>query len=360
MELIKGKIDRAQKVVVYGPEGIGKSTFASKFPSPVFIDVENGSAELDVLRTPTPSSYQMLKEQINMLKIGKADFRTLVIDTADWVERLISEDICNKFQLNGIEAIGYGKGYVYLEEEFGRLLNSLQEFIDMGIHVVICAHAKITKFEQPDELGAYDRWELKLQRKTASLLKEWADMILFANYEVHVINVDNQGATKGKNKAQGGKRVMYTTHTPSWDAKNRKGLPDKMNFLYSGIAHFFEKDLRTEDTKKFFNSPKENKTEQNKEIDKRFEKIPDSEVPFTFGDEDEKEVSQLPKQLTKNKALNDLLIANKVSVEEIQKVVSAKGYYPSGTPIDNYDDGFIDGVLVGAWEQVYAMIKGNN
>ena len=87
--------------------------------------------------------------------------------------------------------------------------------------MVLTAHAQIKKFEQPDELGAYDRWELKLEKKTAPLTKEWADMVLFANYKTMVVNVDNQGAAKGKNKAQGGQRVMFTTHHPAWDAKNR-------------------------------------------------------------------------------------------------------------------------------------------
>ncbi|SFE38809.1 ATP-binding protein [Peptostreptococcus sp. D1] len=375
MDLIKGKQEKAQKVVIYGPEGIGKSTFASKFPEPVFIDVESGSSELDIIRTPTPSSYAILKQQISMLKCGYTEFRTLVIDTADWTERLIIEEICNKFQINGIEGIGYGKGYTYLEEEFGRFLNSLQDIVDMGINVVICAHAKITKFEQPDELGAYDRWELKLQKKTAPLLKEWADMVLFANYETHVINVDNQGAVKGKNKAQGGKRVMYTTHTPSWDAKNRKGLADKLDFDYKEIERFFLKDLRDKELKEIQNNHKESKIEKNENIkddnksvdqvdninkidsnDKsdssndvaKFESV-DISTPF---DNDKS------KQLVGNKALNDLMIQNNVTVEQIQNVVSLKGYYPSGTPIENYDPGFVSGVLVGAWEQVYAMIKG--
>lgn len=365
MDLIRGKQEKAQRVVVYGPEGIGKSTFASKFPGPIFIDVESGSSELDVVRTKKPSSYAILKQQINMLKGGYTDFRTLVIDTADWTEKLIAEEICGKFQVNGIEGIGYGKGYTYLEEEFGRFLNSLQDFVDMGINVVVCAHAKITKFEQPDELGAYDRWELKLQKKSAPLLKEWADMLLFANYETHVVNVDNQGAAKGKNKAQGGKRVMYTSHTPSWDAKNRKDLPDKLEFSFNEIAKFFEKDLRS-DVIKDIQMSQAQKEKENKQATKqeastvvteekikdevteqpsKFEYVEDDDVPFN-------------KTLVSNKALNDLMIQNNVTVEQIQYVVSQKGYYPSGTPIENYDPGFVSGVLVGAWEQVYAMIKG--
>ena len=219
MRIIRGKLSGARKVCVYGPEGIGKSTFASHFPDPVFIDTEGSTKDMDVARMEAPSSWQMLMEQVKYVKAHPETCRTLVIDTADWAEMLCTEAVCARSQKSGIEDFGYGKGYVYLTEEFGRLLNLLQELVDIGIHVVINAHAKMRKFEQPDEMGAYDRWELKLQKQTAPLLKEWADMVLFANYKTIVVNVDGQGAQKGKNKAQGGKRVMYTSHHPCWDAK---------------------------------------------------------------------------------------------------------------------------------------------
>ena len=73
--------------------------------------------------------------------------------------------------------------------------------------MVLTAHAQIRKFEQPDELGAYDRWELKLGKKTSSqtspLIKEWADMLLFANYKTFSVAVDDKGK---KRKAQGGEQ----------------------------------------------------------------------------------------------------------------------------------------------------------
>ncbi len=82
----------------------------------------------------------------------------------------------------------------------------------MGINVVLTAHAKIVKFEQPDEMGAHDRWELKLgiKRLQKLLTKEWADMVLFCNYKTV-----SGCMTKVKFKGQGGKRVMYTTHHPA-------------------------------------------------------------------------------------------------------------------------------------------------
>lgn len=239
MNITSGKIASAQKIVIYGPEGIGKSSFAAKFPRPIFIDTEGSTKWMDVQRFDKPTSWTMLNSQVQYVKQNRSICDTLVIDTIDWAEQLCINDICAAYNKKGIEDFGYGNGYVYEKEAFGKFLNSLEEVVEAGVHVVLTAHAQLRKFEQPDELGAYDRWELKLGKKTSSqispLVKEWADMVLFANYETFAVQTDDQGK---KFKAQGGKRVMYTSHHPCWDAKNRCGLPDKLPFDYAQIAHY--------------------------------------------------------------------------------------------------------------------------
>ena len=246
MLITSGKISGAQKVVLYGPEGIGKSTFASQFPSPVFCDTEGSTKHLDVRRTPKPLSWTAIMEQVKYFIAQPSQLGTFVLDTADWAERLCTEQLCAKSQKTGIEDWGYGKGYIFLAEEYGKLLDLLTELVERGVNVVITAHAQMRKFEQPDEMGAYDRWELKLSKKIAPLVKEWADMVLFANYKTLVINVDGQGTDKGKNKAQGGKRVLHTAHHPCWDAKNRHDLPSEMPMDYAKIAHLFTNTTPTE------------------------------------------------------------------------------------------------------------------
>lgn len=230
----KGKVETAKKVVTYGPEGIGKSTLASQFPDPVFIDTEGSTKELDVRRYPTPATWSDILAYVDDA-IAEIPCKTLVIDTADWAEQLCIKAVCDRMNVKGIEDIGYGKGYVYVSEEFGKLLTKCNELIDKGINVVFTAHAMMRKFEQPDELGAYDRWEMKLTKKSAPLLKEWADMVLFCNYKTNVITDDK---TKSK-KATGGKRVMYASHHPCWDAKNRYSLPDQMDMSFEEIASLF-------------------------------------------------------------------------------------------------------------------------
>lgn len=370
MEIIKGKLLSAQKIAIYGPEGIGKSTFAAQFPNVLFIDTEGSTKHMDVARTPKPSSWQMLLDQVQYVKQNPTSFQTLAIDTADWAEQLCITSICAKHQKQGIEDFGYGKGYIYLAEEFGRLLNKLEELVEMGINVVVTAHAKMRKFEQPDEMGAYDRWELKLQKQTGPLLKEWADMVLFANYKTTVVNVDGQGANKGKNKAQGGKRVMFTTHHPCWDAKNRHNLPLELPFDFLQIVHCLPGMVATPPTQVATVKEEPKETAPPIEQPKEESKVDATKMLEDEGFTEIIEPEQQEMKVTENpnfsndyqvpegipKSLADLMKEKEVTELEIQEVVAKKKYFPKDTPIRNYPIDFIEGVLVQAWPQVFAMI----
>lgn len=240
MQITRGKIPGAIKACVYGVEGIGKTTFAARFPDPLFIDTEGGTAHMDVKRLPKPDAWIELLSEVDWVYNHPDCCKTLVIDTADWAERLCNEAVCAMNKVESIETFNYGKGYVFAQEEFGRLLDKLELVRKQGIHILIVAHAMMRKFEQPEELGAYDRWELKLSKKIAPMVKEWVDLLLFINYKVLVVNVDNKGAAKGKNKVQGGKRVMYTAHNACYDAKNRFGLPEEAEFSYEVVRGVIE------------------------------------------------------------------------------------------------------------------------
>lgn len=336
MNITRGRIGGALKVVIYGPEGIGKSTLASRFPEPVFIDTEGSTRHLDVARLDAPTSWTMLLSEVDYILSSPGVCRTLVLDTADWAEQMCITSFCAAKKLDGIESMGYGKGYVYIAEDFGKLLNKLEEIRNTGVNVVVTAHAAMRKFEQPDELGAYDRWELKLGKKTAALLKEWADVLLFANYKTMVVNVDGQGAQKGRNKAQGGRRVLYTSHNPCWDAKNRLGMPEELDMSWEAIE-------------KYVITPSEAPQAP----------VRTAKAPASKDTAEPKKTATAPhsKPAGALGKLYDLMDAEKVTPEEVMAAVAAKGYFPAGTPLEALPENFVEGVLVGAWTQVLGVIK---
>lgn len=364
MQITRGKIESAQKVVIYGPEGIGKSTFASRFPNPLFIDTEGSTKMLDVARLPAPTSWPMLLAEVGEVARDPSVCGTLVLDTADWAEMMCTTYICDKAQKQGIEDFGYGKGYIYVAEEFGKLLNKLEEVIQRGVNVVVTAHAKMRKFEQPDEMGAYDRWEMKLGKSTGPLLKEWADMVLFANYKTIVVKTEDK-----KTKAQGGRRIMYTTHHPCWDAKNRHGLPEELPFDYNEIAAHIKSGATAS-----VPAPKKENAQPTvavpvpaaeAEIPLKQEPIAtaqDNTAPppaVTAAPEPATGENPFGEQITPGipQALADLMRMNKVLPSEIEMAVADKGYFPAGMSLTDYPSDFINGVLIGAWDQVFKFIQ---
>ena len=306
LRISNGRIARAQKVVLYGSEGIGKSTLAAMFPNPLFIDTEGGTAHMDVRRIAKPGTWVELMDILNEVSMTPDICGSLVIDTADWAEQLAVSHVCAKYKKAGLEDFGYGKGHTYLAEEFTPFFRALDRIIGAGIHVVVTAHAKMRKFEQPDEMGAYDRWEMKLSKQVAPLFKEWCDMLLFLNYQTYVVTTENKST-----KAQGGKRVIYTSHHPCWDAKNRHGLPEVLDLDYENISHIFEKGEAKPATPK--------------------------ETPL----------SQLRKQMAKEE----------ITDEELCKVIAAKTRYEVSTPLEEYPDSFITGWVQKYWTQIVDVIK---
>lgn len=316
LKINKGKIVRPKKIVIYAGEGVGKTTLASKFPDPLFIDIENGTYNLDVARVDKPNSWDELiaiVKEIALVDICK----TLVIDTVDWAEMLAISNVCEKHRVTSIEQISYGKGYTYVADRFIELFKELDKVIESGKHVVLTAHSKTRKFELPEEQGQYDRYEMKLTRQVSPLLKEWSDLLLFGNYKTFVVTTETN-----KKKAQGGKRVMYTTHNPCWDAKTRFDLPEELELSFSSIAHLFE--------------------------DQEFTK---NEVPFPN-----------PRDITSAATVNKLkkMIEDAgITEAELQKIVAAKGHYQEADPITDYSDDFITRWIIPNWKKIVETINKN-
>lgn len=375
-QVTSGVIPAPVKVVLYGPEGIGKSTFASQFPDPIFIDAEGGTKQLDVRRLPRPTSWAMLLDEVAEVRKGNIPCTTLVLDTADLAEALCIQSICAKAKVDGLEGFGYGKGYVYAKEAFAKLLDELEEVVAGGRNVVVLAHAMIAKFEQPDAVGNYDRWQMKTTKQVAPLLREWCDMLLFANYKTVV---EKSGSSpNAKNKASGGRRVLYTTHHPCWDAKNRFGLSDELPLDYQAIAAIIpgksapapaERPILVEDepanptlpTRRTTPAPSASPSAATAAPAPTSTVNPTDTAPAH--DPAAAEARYRAKLDADLRAagipdnLRALMVANKVEEEYIRHAVAQKGYFPEDMPVRDYPADFIDGCLVGAWDAVYEMVK---
>lgn len=375
MNITRGKIPKAKKVVVYGTEGIGKSTFASQFPDPLFIDTEGSTCELDVARFDPPSSWEMIKSQVSYVIKYPDVCRTLVIDTADWAERLMIDSICAEKGWDGLEAPGWGKGVTYAAETFGKFLNLLSDVVDKGVNVVVTAHADLKKVDLPEEMGSYDHWCMKTTKKVSPMIREWADMVLFANYKTIVVNVDGQGAQKGKNKAQGGRRVMYTCHTPFWDAKNRYGLKEELPFEFSSISHIFtpvpeaepETPKKTASRKAASQVPLP-QPEEDPQVSPQSSQEPETEKKGAGkpvqADGDVKQHTPpavvtdetLDKRIPK--ALRDLMIADSIDAWDLVNVVQIRlpGTFPMDMEVRDYPQDFIDEWVLPNWQHIVDLV----
>ena len=355
-EITSGPICTAKKVVVYGVEGIGKTCFAATMPNALFIDLEGSTADYEVRRLPAPTSWPMLLDEVRYIIANPGLCGTLVIDTMDWAERLATDHVVSSKGWKSVEDGAYGTGRRYVYEEMGKLLDLLTDVVKAGVNVCINAHATIRKFEQPNETGAYDRWEMKLQDSpkcsVKAIVKEWADLLIFANYEVFVTKTKDN-----KSKAAGGQRVMYTTHHPCWDAKNRFDLPEKLPFDLREIAHLFKWPPIPDSAYEHSDPAPAPQAAQVSEAPDPAPAVSAPVTPTSAPAESYPFDVDIPAGT--DPQLADLMRANFVTSEEISAVVAARGYFPAGMAVNEYPADFVKGVLVGAWDTVFEFVKGN-
>lgn len=219
------------RVVIYGPGGIGKSTFGAQAPAPIFLGPEDGSALLDVSRFPQPETWVDVLDAVRALTTEEHAFKTLVIDSADWLEPHCWARVCNVGKKASIEDFGYGKGYVAALEEWRRLIFAIEALRRAKrMHVVIIAHGEVKPFKNPDAEtgGDYDRWQLKLHKAAAGLLTEWCDELAFATFRTFAQKADPSGPDKKRARGVGSERVLFTERRAAFDAKSRHGLPPEM------------------------------------------------------------------------------------------------------------------------------------
>lgn len=242
-----GKSDRPPRLLIFGSEGIGKSTYSASAPKPIFIQTEDGLDEIDCHKFPLIKSYNEVILQLTALKDEEHDFQTVVIDSVDWLERQIFDEVCREFGVRNIEKAdgGYGRGYTHALTHWRKIVALLNELRDKRqMIIILVAHSKIERFEDPENV-AYDRYTPRLHRHAASLLTEWVDAVLFACKRFRVqkesTGFSGERGIASPIGADGGERILRTVGSPACLAKNRFGLPPEIPLSWDAFITEYSK-----------------------------------------------------------------------------------------------------------------------
>lgn len=228
----RGKIAAPYKALLYGVEGIGKTTFGAESDRSIFLCAENGTEQMDVARLPTPKSWRDVEASVHALTSEKHDFGTLVIDTLDWLEPLLWNHVCASNKWADIEEPGYGKGYLAALSEWRTFLASLEAMRKAGLNTLFLAHAHV-KRHSPPGLEPFDKFSLKINEKAAALVREWVDYVLFAEHEVITAKKKDERVARAYST---GERVIHTTPAAAYDAKHRGDkMPDPLPLSFAAF-----------------------------------------------------------------------------------------------------------------------------
>jgi hypothetical protein len=288
--IITGKVIEPARILIYGDQGVGKSTFAASAPKPIFVVTEKGANNIDVPKFPRANTWRDFKGNLEDLCYEKHEYQSVVIDCLDWAEKLVHAEVCAQHGVTDIGVIPYGRGKVasltYWSELIS-LLDTLQEKRRMG--VICVAHSKIERFEAPDT-DSYERYSLDIYEKAASLMKQWADCILFATFKKYVAQKTGDfGRTT--NKAYGtGERMLYTEERPAFLAKNRYSMPAELPLDWATVFGHIKKStgMRTrkekpEGEKQEVETPEETQPPE-RPINTTPTNFDDDNLPENFGD----------------------------------------------------------------------------
>jgi hypothetical protein len=230
----KTKQDNPERILIYGPHKIGKSTFASTATGSIFIQCEDGLDALNATAFPLCRRWSDILDCMTTLYQTDHGYQCIVLDTADWAEKLAQEEVCKQNNVKSIEAIGYGKGYVYVADLFKELLDGLNALrLNKKMRIIILAHSEIRRFDDP-QADAYDRYQIKLHKLVGKLIQEWCDVIGFAQLDTITKVEKAKGFKDERTRAiTTGQRVLRLTGSPSFDAGNRFSLPDSIPLIWS-------------------------------------------------------------------------------------------------------------------------------
>ena len=221
------------RIVLYGGSGVGKTSFAASTNKPIFILCEDGMGKIEADHFPLAQSFEDVLKNLQSLIDNDNNYKTLVVDSLDWLEPLIWDKACQDNNWKSIEQPGYGKGYVEVLKYWREYITLLNQLREKGFMIMQIAHNQIKRFESP-EIEAFDRHELKLHRKAADLILEHSDCCFFANYKLGTVQVKGKGGNM-TTKAVSGERIIYCQEKPAYLAKNRYALPETLPFEWETV-----------------------------------------------------------------------------------------------------------------------------
>ena len=229
------------RLLIYGTEGIGKSTTATQAPKPVFIATEDGLDQVDCDSFPLAKDFNAVAMALSELSLEEHHYQTVVIDSLDWLERLIWDEVCREYGVKSIEKAdgGYARGYTHALTQWRQVLDGLGALRnERGMCVILVAHSKIEKFEDPMSV-AYDRFTPRLNKHATALITEWCDVVAFCAWKFRTQSED-AGFNRTRSIAvalgpDGGERILRTTGGPSCVAKNRYSLPAELPLSWPAL-----------------------------------------------------------------------------------------------------------------------------
>lgn len=220
----KGQNKRAPRIMLIGVHGVGKSTAGAAMPNPIFICTEDRLVGQQFENIPSfkPEDWDEILQFCDELAQNPGDYKSVVIDTLDWAEPMLYKWVCKKYNFKNIEEPGYGKGYNIAQQESRQLIARLERLNNIGMNILLLCHSDVKTINDPSR-DNYDRFVCKMNQKIGNLFLEWCDQILFAQFDMYT---KKDGM---RTKAYGGDgRIVQTTHSAAWDAKNGYGLPEVM------------------------------------------------------------------------------------------------------------------------------------